>query len=129
VEQVRIKRGTDQKVHFAIFDDALNRRPVDLSVFYDIVFEVFNTGDCDPILRKSIGTNGISFRQGRSTNEITVFVSADDTMRFRANSSLSQELRTYRLTGIKTNGERSVINEGIFYSEPTLGETNALCVD
>lgn len=122
---IRLVRGADQKIHFSVFDDAHNREPINMSMYYDIVFEVFNTLDDRPIVKKTVGTNEIVFGQG--ANEITVFVSADDTMRFSANGFKERCNRLYRLTGIRSSGERHLINEGAFYSEPSGGGANVLC--
>jgi len=131
MNHIRVVRGTDQKVHFAVFDNAQQRTPVDLSVYTDVVFEVFGANDDRPLLKKSIGTNGIAFRLDggngrRGDNEITVFIAADDTARFGANRFSDRCDRVYRLTGLKGDGERNVIHEGFFYSEPSGGEASVL---
>jgi len=112
---IRLNRGTDQKIRFTIYESAINQNPVDLSGFYDIVFEVFGSINDKPIIRKTIGTNSIV--QGEKNNQVTVFVDADDTMRFSPNNMTGSVSRIYQLQGYMTNGRIQMLNQGFFYCE------------
>ena len=122
---IKLERGFDAKVHFTVFKSVMERTPVDLTEYRDIVFEVYNSFDQSPILRKTMGNNGVSFRLGsKEKNQITVHISAEDTMRFGANSVHSPASRLYSLSGVKGGGVTHLLNGGFFYSEPNKGGPN-----
>lgn len=128
---VKIKRNTDCKINFSIFDHVQYRRSIDISHFKNIVFEVFDVASDAPLIQKSYSNNGAipshnyDNRNRPIYNKVTVFIKSEDTLRFSANSHIKDSHRIYTLTGVGAQG-RTILSEGFFYSEPSAGGANVL---
>lgn len=117
---IHIIKGADCTVKFRCFTDFLNKTPIDLSQFKNIIFAVTERGNL--LIEKQLKTNDITI--DNNNTDLVPFVArvklvSEDTLRLLPNSSKEPLERFYELFVVADDDSVQRIDYDNFYVEPS----------
>lgn len=117
---IHIIKGADCTVKFRCFTNFLDKIPIDLSQFKNIIFAVTERGNL--LIEKQLKTNDITI--DNNNTDLVPFVArvklvSEDTLRLLPNSSKEPSERFYELFVVADDDSVQRIDYDNFYVEPS----------
>jgi len=116
---MKIIKGTDSSVKFKIYDNIIDRNPIDLSVFNEFICAVTDNGML--IIEKKFSTNDMTITSSDPDRFAPYIVNVkfkkEDTQYLSTNPSYEEKIRTVELFGITVNEEVTRFISDNFYLE------------
>lgn len=116
MKSIKLFKNTDCNITLYVYDNLMDKNPVDISIYKDIKFNILEY-DKSLLIQKSISSNSLSTSLGNAPFPyiITVQIKSIDTANIFSNDETEEILRYYYLIGIANDGSVCELDRGLIY--------------